>query len=270
MEEEQKALWNGVAGEAWVDAQAVLDRTFAPIERLLVDAVSAKGDVLDVGCGTGATTLALARGRGGRTVGVDISEPMIAAARGRAERERSPATFIVADAQTHAIEAAAFDAVVSRFGVMFFDNPVAAFTNLRSAARKDALLRLVVWRSPAENPFMTTAERAAAPLLPNVPARRADGPGQFAFADAERVRSILGESGWSEIALRPIDVPCTFPETELNRYITRMGPVGRVLHELEEPSRSRIAEVVRAAFEPFVHAGDVRFDAACWMVCARA
>ena len=153
--------------------------------------------VLDVGCGTGSTTLAVARrlGAKGRCIGIDISEPMIAAARARAEREGTPASFIRADAQTHAFEPASFDMIISRFGVMFFDDSVRAFANLRRAARDDAELRFIAWRSAAENPFMTTAERAAAPLLPNLPARRPDAPGQFAFADRRRVYSILEESG---------------------------------------------------------------------------
>src|SRR6185312_8436149 len=144
------------------------DQTYQPIEDLLVDAVASGTTrrVLDVGCGTGGTTVAVARrlGPSGRCTGVDISEPMIAAARARAEREGASVDFVVADAQTHAFERERFDAIISRFGVMFFNDPVAAFTNLRRAARAGAVLRAVVWRDAAENPFMTTAERAAAPL----------------------------------------------------------------------------------------------------------
>ena len=154
----------------------------------------AGGRVLDVGCGTGSTTLAVARrlGAKGRCIGIDISEPMIAAARARAEREGTPASFIRADAQTHAFEPASFDMIISRFGVMFFDDSVRAFANLRRAAKQTPSLRFIAWRSAAENPFMTTAERAAAPLLPNLPARRPDAPGQFAFADRDRVHAHPG------------------------------------------------------------------------------
>jgi hypothetical protein len=95
---------------------------------------------------------------------------------------------------------------------MFFDDPVRAFANLRRAARDDAELRFIAWRSAAENPFMTTAERAAAPLLPNLPARPPDAPGQFAFADRRRVHAVLEDSGWTEIDIRPIDVPRTLSE----------------------------------------------------------
>ena len=200
--DEQTALWNGRGGRAWVDLQEVLDQLFKPFEDLLVEEVRAASAhrVLDVGCGTGSTTLAAARrlGAKGHCTGVDISEPLIAVARARAEREGEPASFILADAQTHAFEPASFDMIISRFGVMFFDNPVVAFANLRRAAMDDVKLRCIAWRSAAENPFMTTAERAAARLLPNIPARRPDAPGQFSFADRHRVASILQESGWAE------------------------------------------------------------------------
>ncbi|HEY4366627.1 MAG TPA: class I SAM-dependent methyltransferase [Steroidobacteraceae bacterium] len=270
---EQATLWNGSAGNAWVEMQAVLDEVFQPLEQLLVDAVSARsgGLVLDVGCGTGATTLAIARALEirARCIGIDISDPMIAIARTRAQQEGTGVEFINGDAQLHVFEPASLDMIVSRFGVMFFDDPVRAFTNLRRAAKDNAELRFFTWRSPAENPFMTTAERAAAPLLPDIPVRQPDAPGQFAFADRRRVNRILEESGWTGIDIRPVDIPCTFAETELVRYFTQLGPLGRVLQDVDEPARVRIVETVRTAFNPYVHADAVRFNAACWMVSAR-
>jgi SAM-dependent methyltransferase len=270
--EEQTKLWNGPAGHAWVEAQELLDPMFKPLEDLLVEAVSARAGrrVLDIGCGTGSTTLAVARlvGARGRCTGVDISEPMITAARARAEREGTLADFIRADAQTHAFEPASFDMIISRFGVMFFDDSVQAFANLRRASEDGAGLRFIAWRSPSENPFMTTAERAAAPLLPNLPARRPDAPGQFAFADPRRVSGVLEESGWAGIDIRPIDVACTLPEKELVRYLTRLGPLGLVLHEADDRTRAQVIETVRAAFEPYVHGAEVRYTAACWRVSA--
>lgn len=273
MQEDQATLWNGSAGRAWVDGQDLLDRLFAPFQQLLVEsAVAQPGDVLDIGCGTGSTTVAIARalGNGARCTGVDISAPMIEAARARADWEDVRADFIVADAETHDLEARRFDRIVSRFGVMFFADPVAAFANLRRSARDDAALDLIVWRSAGDNPFMTTAERAAAPLLPCLPARDPNGPGQFGFADPDRVRAILGGGGWRDITIRPLDVRCVMPETELVRYFTRLGPLGRVIDQVDASTRERIVETVRAAFEPYVHKGEVRFTAACWRIDARA
>ena len=292
--DEQARLWNGPSGRAWVENQELLDQVFKPLEELIVEAASARlrPAVLDVGCGAGATTLAVARGLQ-RTagvagaahdvraesiepasavracVGVDISEPLIAVARTRAERTHTPATFICANAQTYAFEPATFDLIVSRFGVMFFDDPVAAFGNLRRAARRGGELRAITWRNAAENPFMTTAERAAAPLLPNLPPRRPDAPGQFALADDRRVHAILEASGWSEIDIRPADVTCAMARQELVRYVTRLGPVGMALQEADAATCARVTDIVLPAFAPFIDGDQVRFTAACWIVTAR-
>jgi SAM-dependent methyltransferase len=270
----QTTLWNGAAGRAWVDGQQLLDDLYSPFEHLLADAMAALGprSVLDVGCGTGATTLAIARrlGPASRCVGIDISAPMLDAARIRAERTGLAAGFIRADAQDHPFEPAGVDAIVSRFGVMFFADPVRAFANLRRAATDGARLQCIAWRSAAENPFMTAAERAAAPLLPGLPPRRADGPGQFAFADSSHVRGILTAGGWTDVDIQPIDVACTMPEPALLPYATRLGPVGLVLQDVDEATRAQVVAAMRTAFAPYVDGAAVRFTAACWMVCARA
>jgi SAM-dependent methyltransferase len=272
--DEQIRMWNGVSGRAWIDAQELLDRLYKPFEDLLVDVATAKSprSVLDVGCGTGATTVAIARRltANGRATGIDISEPMIAVARARAEDARVPAHFICADAQVYPFAPAGVDMIVSRFGVMFFDNPVRAFANLRRAASDNAALRCITWRSGEENPFMTTAERAAAPLLPALPPRQPDAPGQFGFANEHRVSRILADAGWSDIDLRPIDVACSFPEQALVPYVTRFGPLARVLPDVDDRTRARVIDTVRAAFDRFVDGEDVRFTAACWMVAGSA
>ena len=269
-DDEQRRLWNGPSGHAWVESQELLDRAFKPFEDLLVDAAAARSPrhVLDVGCGTGSTTLAVARrlGRDTRCVGIDISEPMLTLARARAEREGSRARFTCADAQVAPFDSASVDMILLRFGVMFFADPVAAFANLRRAATDDAALRLIAWRSAADNPFMTVAERAAAPLLPSLPPRKPDGPGQFAFANANRVRAILEQGGWTGIDLQPLDVECGFPAQELDSYVTRLGPVGGILRDADERTRTQVLETIRPAFEPYVRGADLRFVAACWLI----
>ena len=272
--ETQARLWNARAGEVWAEQQEMLDRLLAPFERTLVGAVAHfdAQDVLDVGCGAGATTLASAWhvGNQGRCTGVDISVPLIEAARRRAEEAGLEACrFIAADAQTYAFEPATVDAVISRFGVMFFADPVAAFANLRRAARPGAGLAFVAWRGPEENPFMTAAERAAAPLLPELPVRDPAGPGQFAFADAERVQGILAAAGWRDVDIERLDVVCTLSSRDLDAYAARMGPVGALLADLDGDRRERIVAVVRQAFEAWVTGGVAQITAACWMVRAR-
>jgi len=271
---EQASLWNGTAGQAWVAAEAALDQMFAPFDALLARGLTARR-VLDVGCGTGGTTIALARRLGAECLGVDHSQPMIAAARDRAKRagidgEGVDVRFIQADAGTYTFDGGEFDAVVSRFGVMFFADPVAAFVNLRHAARPDGRLRFAAWRGAAENPFMTAAERAAAPLLPDLPARKPGEPGQFGLADRERIFSILMQSGWAAIEIEPVDVACRFAEVELETYLAFMGPVGRILQKADAATRAWVMGAVRPAFDPFVQGEEVSFTAACWMVDARA
>ncbi len=272
--QEQSEFWNGLAGRSWVEAQPLLDRLLRPLEEALCEAVAARPSarVLDVGCGAGGTTLAASRrlGAEGSCTGVDLSEPLLAAARARAEREGAPVHFLLADAQTHRFDPASFDLLISRFGVMFFPDPVAAFTNLCRGAAAGAGLRLLVWRDREENPFMTTAERAAAPLLPKPSPQPPDAPGQFAFADADRVGSILAAAGWGAIEIEPADFPCAMPESDLLPYLTHLGPVGRALQESDEPTRARLIEAIRPAFDAFVTAETVRFTAACWTISAQA
>lgn len=270
----QAALWNSRGGEAWVEQQILLDRLFLPFERLLADAVgsSSARNILDIGCGAGATTRAAARRLGpqGQCTGLDISVPLITAARRRAESEGlANVHFIAGDAQHHAFEPETFDAIISRFGVMFFDDPAAAFANLRRAVRPDADLTFIAWRSVEDNPFMATAERAAAPFLPELAPRDPGAPGQFAFADADRVRRIL-ETEWRDIDIKPLDVPCTLSLKDLATYVTRIGRVGQILPDLDEATRTTVIHAVTQAFEPFVTDGVARFTAACWRVHARA
>lgn len=269
---EQSAKWNDRAGRSWAELSDMLDRLLEPFVPLLLDEIGpvAGRRILDVGCGAGALTLAAAK-RGAFGVGVDISAPLIEAARARAGRPGvATVEFVEGDAQTHRFDAPGFDALISRFGVMFFADPVAAFRNLRSAVRPGARLACLAWRAAAENDFMTAAERAAADFLPGLPKRLDEGPGQFGFADPDRVRAILNDSGWTAPAIRPVDMACSMPVSDLAFYARRMGPVGEVLPTLDGAAKAEVERRVDAAFLPWIDDGMARFTAACWMVTARA
>lgn len=269
--DEQAQLWNGTAGQGWVAAQDLLDRMFQPFADLLAASVRPGDRVLDIGCGTGGTSLAAASAAGpsGHCLGVDISAPMIAWARERAAREGARAEFAVGDAQTHDFGPAGFDLMISRFGVMFFADPVAAFGNLRRAAAPGARLCVIAWRGPEENPFMTAAERATAPLLPELPARAANMPGQFGFADSVRTQDILEQAGWRDVTIRPVDRDCVIPGAGLEQYIERMGPVARFLREADDEKRAQLMAAIRAGFAPYREGDAVRFTAACWLIEAK-
>ncbi|MEZ5999793.1 class I SAM-dependent methyltransferase [Hyphomonas sp.] len=270
---EMADLWNGPGARSWIAAQTVLDQTFAGFETLLADMAAQANAraVLDVGCGTGATTRAIARriALEGTALGFDLSAPMIAQAKVLADQEGSTAGFLAGDAQTHKFPPAAFDLIVSRFGVMFFSDPVGAFANLRSAARPGAALAMISWRSITENPFMTVAERAAAPFLPDLP-KRGGGPGQFAFADQDYVHGILDASGWTGVSSEALDMPCAFPASELDTYLGLMGPVGQMLAKKDEAMRERVISAIREGFKEYISGSDIQFTAACWLTRATA
>lgn len=266
----QKQLWNGPAADAWLTMQTTLDELFEPFEAVLVDAVKQQGArrVLDIGCGTGATTVAIGRAiaERGHATGADLSAPMIDFARQRATLCDVDARFIAADASRITPDMP-FDMAVSRFGVMFFDEPVAAFARIRAMLLPHAPLTAFAWRSPEENPFMTCAERTAAPMLPPL---QPDAPGQFAFAEADRVRTILADAGWSRAVLTPFDVDCTMPVERLDAYLLHMGRVGIALNQLDDVPRTALLAQLRGAFAPFVDGDRARFTAACWRIDARA
>jgi SAM-dependent methyltransferase len=271
---EMAALWNGAGGNAWVDLAPVLDQMFRGFETMLAAAAAARGArrVLDVGCGTGATTMAIARrlGAGATCTGVDISAPMIEAAVARPTDGFPAPEFIVADAAAYPFEPRAFDLLTSRFGVMFFDDPVAAFANLRRGIKSGGGLRFFAWRGPEDNPFMTAGTRATRHLLPETLERRPGSPGQFAFADAGRVAEILATAGWEGVEVEPVDVPCAFPGSGLLSYLTRLGPVGQALVDVDEGTRAEVLDALRVAYEAYLDGDEVRFTAGCWSVGAEA
>ncbi len=268
---DQNTLWNGAAGENWVAQQTLLDGLFQPMADALRDELPVTvTELLDVGCGTGASTLSAAAARpDAHCTGVDISAPMLDLARQRAAAIGRGIDFIVADAQRHPFATARYDWIQSRFGVMFFEDTQAAFANLHRAARTGAGLRCIAWRSAQENPFMTTAERALADQLV-LPARVPGAPGQFAFADGERVRRLLQRAGWQDVDIAPRDLTCFLSRDALASYVGQLGPVGLALRALPAARAEALLQQALTAFAPFIDGDRVRVETACWMIRARA
>jgi len=269
---DQAAHWQE-AGQAWVQHAGPLDRFLKAATPPLLEAAfpGPGGAVLDIGCGYGTTTLEMARrlGPSGRCLGVDLSASMLELARGRAAETAGGAEFRQADAQTADLGAAAFDAAMSRFGVMFFEDPAAAFGNIRKAVKPGGRLAFVCWRSPLENAFFSLPAMAAAPLLPPAPPADPDGPGQFAFADAGKVADILGRSGWREAAIDRLDAPVSLSEADARQLLLGVGPLGAALREHPDLA-TRVTEAVDTALAPYRDGGRLKVTAACWLVTARA
>src|SRR5262245_32097077 len=205
----QAAYWSGAAGQRWVDRQETLDTVLAPTLEILLDraSVCAGERVIDVGCGCGASAIALARkvGPAGRVMGVDISAPMLVRARERATPDL-PLDLGLADATVHVFEPESADLLVSRFGVMFFADPALSFRNMRRALRPGGRVAFACWREPARNPWMILPLMEAYKFVPKLPENGPDDPGPFSFAREERVRRVLGEAGFSAIGMEAIDL----------------------------------------------------------------
>ncbi len=273
---EQMRYWNELSGPKWVALADRIDDQIAPLgrEAMTRARVSAGERVLDVGCGCGQTTLELAERAGleGRVLGVDLSQPMLAEARARAERGSGPAPdFLQADAQVHAFEPGAFDLLFSRFGVMFFDDSVAAFANLRAALAPDGRIAFLCWQNIAANPWMLVPAQAAAQhveLAPPAPG----SPGPFAFADSEKVRGILAAAGFAEVRCDSFEGRMAIGRgmslDAVVGFLGQMGPAGAALREAPASTRDAAARSMREALEPH-HDGDaVVLPFASWIVSA--
>lgn len=268
---EQAAFWNGPGGKMWLASYERIERTVTPFgEPALAAAAARPGErVLDIGCGTGATTAVLARAVApqGQVLGVEISEPLAAAARGQ---KIANATFAVGDAATQPFDLASFDLVFSRFGVMFFGDPVAAFKNLRRALKPSGRLVFVCWRTPQENPWGLVPMRAAAPHLPPFERPGPEDPGQYSFGDRARVERILKESGFGTPTFRPLDHAIRLGKdvAETIDNIGRFGPLARLFAEAAPAQVEKAKAAIAEALKPYVTGDGVSLPGACWLVSA--
>ena len=261
-----------IAGRARVAVQEPLERQMEPLGRPALMALAAKpGEcILDIGCGAGQQTLELADavGPSGRVLGIDISARLLDVARDRCAG-RGAATFVEADAGTFPFAAGGYDAAFSRFGVMFFVDPVAAFLNIRRALKPDGRLAFVCWRAFDENELDYLPLNAAVPHLPLPPPPDSGAPGPFAFAEADRLRSILAAAGFEEVAVAPHDQRVGSDGLEATlEVLLQVGALGRIIRENPQ-WREAVVEPVRAALAMRNGPDGVKLNAATWIVTAR-
>ena len=274
--------WNGRTGAAWLLHQERLDRMLEPFgSSAWAAARPALGEhVLDIGCGAGTTTLSLARAVGpyGTATGLDISEPLLGRAKVRATEARTAAAFLLADAAIHPFDQGSIDLLFSRFGVMFFDDPVAAFRNLRRALKPRGRLAFVCWRGADENEWVRLPMAAVRDVIPPQPPLAPDAPGPFSFGDAGRVKAILADAGYSGIQFAAFDHDITFGRgdgrdaaiDDALEQAFETGPLSRALADQPEDIRLRAAQAVRAVFAERVAGTSVVLRGAAWVVTAQA
>ncbi|MGK2740441.1 class I SAM-dependent methyltransferase [Tepidicaulis sp. LMO-SS28] len=274
LNQDQIDYWNGDVGETWTRQQEKMDAVLGPITDAVLEAAAAKrGErVLDIGCGCGDTTLMLAR-EGAKVSGVDVSAPMIARAQDRFAEEGLEAELLTADAAAHPFTPGSFDLVFSRFGVMFFEDPAAAFANIRQGMKEDGRLAFVCWRDLGENPWLTAPMQAILPFItpPEPPVPGAPGPG--AFADPARVKDVLGKAGFKDIALAPFDTPLVMGSgpnavADALALTLEIGPVARALKD-EPAAREKALPALEAFFAEHETPEGIKLGSATWMVTAR-
>jgi len=273
---EQSHAWNEVQGRSWVTHDALLTLQIRPFGDHALEraAVTPGSRVLDVGCGSGDTTRELARrvGPAGAVTGLDISAPLLDLARARAREEGlAQVTFELADAQTAALPEGAFDLLYSRFGVMFFDDPTAAFTNLARALRPGGRAVFVCWRRLEDNPWFQVPLAAVAQVL-TFERSPPGAPGPMAFADPARVRGILAGAGFTDVALEAFDATLTVGGSgsldEAVEFMTEVGPTASALRSSDPASRPAVVAALRASLAPHHTPEGLRMKGGVWLVTA--
>jgi len=273
---DQIAYWNGPAGGRWADRQAAQDILLGPVADILIDrAKPVSGErVIDVGCGSGATAIAFGRkvAPSGHVFGIDVSNPMLERARASAPKDL-PIDFVLADATVYPFDPQSVDLLASRFGVMFFADPVLSFTNMRKALRPSGRLAFACWREPRENPWMLAPLQAVYKHAPKLPPQGPEDPGPFAFASEERVNRILSAAGFTNIAMEPcplsLDIAIGGGLDAAVQSVLGIGPSNRALEGQPAEIRAAAIQSIREMLTPLAKGNTVPLAGSIWIVTAR-
>ena len=273
---EQIAYWNGLAGARWSERQAAQDALFAQVTRALIARAAPRpGErAIDLGCGAGALTVALAQAVApdGQVLGIDVSAPLIECARRRSDPSL-PIEYLEADASVHPFEPGRADLLVSRFGCMFFADPIASFRNLQRALRPGARLVLACWREPRRNPFFVVPLQAACEHVPRLPELGPEDPGPFSFAQEARVRRILESAGFGELSFESLELELDIAggrglDAAVESALA-IGPASRALEGQPEAPRAAATARIREVLAARLRGGSVPLDGSIWMIEAQ-
>ena len=270
-----QSYWNEDGGYKWAENIDVVETMITPIsERLLEEISACEGNiVLDIGCGGGLTSINLANlvTSTGMVIGIDVSEPILNIARSRGAGIEN-LTFIQRDAATASLDESSFDIITSRFGVMFFDNPILAFKNLYVALKPTGRLVFLCWRKMQENPSWAEPAKIAAEILPPpVDSRIADptAPGPFSLSDPAHLTAILQTSGFNNIELQKVDTNLSMGELdEAIIYSMKMGPASQIVKNATDQEKEQIASAIGESFRKYTNHNEVTIPSATWIVSA--
>ncbi len=269
---DQATYWNDEGGRRWVANIERVERMLQPLSKRLLDAAAANSGerVIDVGCGGGVTSAALAQAVGaqGTVLGVDVSAVILDVARQRYGNIAN-LKFALGDAASMSVSSTAYDLIASRFGVMFFPDPAVAFRHLRTALAPRGRLVFICWRALEQNPWMAIPTKAAFEILPRPEAPAPHAPGPFAFADAEWLRGLLESAGFSAVEITAVDESVALGSLdEAVQQMIRMGPAAAAFTAADEATQNKVSGAVECGLAPFVSAGCIRLQSATWLVQA--
>lgn len=271
------SFWIGAGGDVWARTMDVSERNFATMSQALMAAAAPQpGErVLDVGCGGGVTSRVLAQQvlPGGDVVGMDISPTLLESAQ-QHHGEVDNLSFKLADVGAEALPAEHFDLIYSRFGVMFFNKPPAAFANLRQSLKPGGRMVFMCWRGIKDNPWIYQTTAAAVAQLPEEhrPPAPADpfAPGPFAMADPDHTRALITAGGFSDVTIEPLDdvMRMTDEQTAMT-YLLDLGPVGKALQQVSADQANSAREAMREVLRSYATPGELNVPSATWIVTAR-
>ncbi|MBI3700788.1 MAG: methyltransferase domain-containing protein [Afipia sp.] len=272
---DQAEYWNGQGGQHWTQQQKVQDLVLEPVLDILIERAKIKpGErVLDIGCGCGASTFVLAQktGSSGHVTGLDISEPMLGRAR-ELTPQGAPIDFVLADATVYDFKPASVDMLFSRFGVMFFADPTASFKNMRKALRPNGRMIFACWRTPRENPMLIMPLQEAYKHVPKLPEVKPEDPGPFAFADDQRLKSILSAAGFASVEIDRADLKFDIATGKgLDAALetaTSIGPASRAIAGQPPALAKAAVESIRSALAKHQSGNRVLLDGSIWIVTA--
>ncbi|MCI0690179.1 MAG: class I SAM-dependent methyltransferase [Sporichthyaceae bacterium] len=272
--QDQDQYWNGPEASHWLVHEHRYERMGAPFTRLVLDAAAvARTDrVLDVGCGAGSTTCTAARAAAdGQALGVDIARPLLQRAKQRARHEGlTNVRFEHGDAQTHRLPPQGFDVAISRFGVMFFSDPTAAFANIARGLRPGGRIAFVCWQHPADNEWIAVVGGAAAQHLALPPRDDPAAPGMFSLGDRDRIAAVLRAAALTDVVIEPVAEPLWMGADvpDAVRFLTSTGIWTRLVRDADRPTVARASQTVKTALGPYLTPDGVLLGSRAWLVTA--
>jgi SAM-dependent methyltransferase len=268
---EQEELWNGRMGTAWVSVEERIDKMLSPLSSVAIERANVQpGErVIDIGCGCGPTSYALSA-NGASVWGVDISTSMVEQAQQRYGAIDN-LQFSVMDAAT-ADYTPDHDCLFSRFGMMFFSNPVDAFSNLRTALKPDGRIAFLCWQTPKDNPWISMVGAALQSYLPDTPAPDPRAPGPFCFADKDYIQEVFGAAGYNNIEIEAIEADVHLGDSvdEAMIFQKQVGPLSALLEGADDDIKEQATQAVVELLNSHLTTDGLNFPAATWLITGKA